>query len=71
MKKIFNFLIVLFLACSIESAEMFKFSYNDILDLPVYFISPKNINQKTRLVVVMHGRKRNGEEYRDQWDRKG
>ncbi|MDB2411640.1 hypothetical protein N9W64_04195 [Gammaproteobacteria bacterium] len=67
MKKIFNFLIVLFLACSIESAEMFKFSYNDILDLPVYFISPKNINQKTRLVVVMHGRKRNGEEYRDQW----
>ena len=67
MKKIFNFLIVLFLACSIESTEMFKFSYNDVLDLPVYFISPKNINQKTRLVVVMHGRKRNGEEYRDQW----
>ena len=46
---------------------MFKFSFNDVLDLPVYFISPKNINQKTRLVVVMHGRKRNGEEYRDQW----
>ena len=36
-------------------------------NLPVYYATPKKINKATRLVVVMHGRKRNAEEYRDQW----
>jgi poly(3-hydroxybutyrate) depolymerase len=28
---------------------------------------PNKINAETRLIVVMHGRKRNAEDYRDQW----
>ena len=35
--------------------------------LPTYVAKPNNINAETRLIVVMHGRKRNAEEYRDQW----
>ncbi len=35
--------------------------------LPVYVAKPNKINSATRLVIVMHGRKRNAEEYRDQW----
>ncbi len=36
-------------------------------NLKVYYAKPPKINKATRLVVVMHGRKRNAEEYRDQW----
>ena len=36
-------------------------------EINLYFAKPKYVNKKTRLVVVMHGRKRNAEEYRDQW----
>ena len=35
--------------------------------LPVFYAAPKKINKQTRLVVIMHGRKRNAEEYRDHW----
>ena len=35
--------------------------------LPVFVAKPNKINKLTRLVIVMHGRKRNAEEYRDQW----
>ena len=35
--------------------------------LPAYVAKPNKINAATRLVIVMHGRKRNAEEYRDQW----
>ena len=35
--------------------------------LPTYVAKPNKINAATRLVIVMHGRKRNAEEYRDQW----
>jgi len=36
-------------------------------EIPVYISKPNIVDNKTRLVVVMHGRKRNGEEYRNQW----
>ena len=47
--------------------EQYKFTNWDGVDLPVFVAKPGNVNKATRLVVVMHGRKRNAEEYRDQW----
>jgi len=47
--------------------EQYKFINWDGVDLPVFVAKPGKINKATRLVVVMHGRKRNAEEYRDQW----
>ena len=66
-KFIFTFLIT-----SIAwnaSAESLEYKFEDWSGsfLPTYVAKPNKINAKTRLVVVMHGRKRNAEEYRDQW----
>ena len=47
--------------------EQYKFTNWDGVDLPVFVAKPSKVNKATRLVVVMHGRKRNAEEYRDQW----
>lgn len=51
------------------SAESLEYKFEDWSGsfLPTYVAKPNKINAKTRLVVVMHGRKRNAEEYRDQW----
>ena len=45
----------------------YQFENWDGAKLPVFVAKPNKINKLTRLVVVMHGRKRNAEEYRDQW----
>ena len=47
--------------------EKYEFSNWSGPNLPVFVASPNKINKSTRLVIVMHGRKRNAEEYRDQW----
>jgi hypothetical protein len=47
--------------------EQYKFTKWDGVELPVFVAKPNKVNKETRLVVVMHGRKRNAEEYRDQW----
>ena len=39
--------------------EQYKFTNWDGVDLPVFVAKPGKINKATRLVVVMHGRKRN------------
>ena len=50
-------------------ANELKYEFSDWsgVALPVFITKPKKINKSTRLVMVMHGRKRNAEEYRDQW----
>ena len=52
---------------ALADATSYKFSTWAGPELPIFFASPSKINKATRLVVVMHGRKRNAEEYRDQW----
>ena len=47
--------------------EQYKFTNWDGVELPIFYAKPSKINKSTRLVIVMHGRKRNAEEYRDQW----
>ena len=66
-KFIFTFLFA-FIAWHIN-AESLEYKFEDWSGsfLPTYVAKPNKINAKTRLVVVMHGRKRNAEEYRDQW----
>ena len=51
------------------SADSPKYEFDDWAgtSLPIYVAKPNRIDTATRLVVVMHGRKRNAEEYRDQW----
>jgi hypothetical protein len=66
MKKLL-ILIALFPLAIIADEDVFNFSTASILDVPVFYVVPKRINKDTRLVLVMHGRKRNAEEYRDQW----
>ena len=66
MKKLL--VLVTFIPFIISADEdVFSFSIDSIKDISVFYFTPKSINKDTRLVVVMHGRKRNGEEYRDQW----
>lgn len=65
----FNLLAILFLTLCVNAQGVGKFNFTSSANvtIPVYFASPEVINIKTRLVVVMHGRKRNAETYRDQW----
>ena len=66
MKKLL--VLVAFIPFIISADEdVFNFSTVSIKDISVFYVTPKRIDKDTRLVVVMHGRKRNGEEYRDQW----
>ena len=66
MKKLL-ILLTLFPFAIFADEDVFNFSTASILDVPVFFFFFNRINKDTRLVVVMHGRKRNAEEYRDQW----
>ena len=66
MKKLL-ILLALFPFAIFADEDVFNFSTASILDVPVFYVTPNRINKDTRLVVVMHGRKRNAEEYRDQW----
>jgi|TARA_B110000967_G_scaffold10170_1_gene10105 poly(3-hydroxybutyrate) depolymerase len=72
MIKFNKHIFVLALLACISSYAMadttsYKFSKWAGSELPVFFASPTKITKATRLVVVMHGRKRNAAEYRDQW----
>jgi len=68
MYKFFlTFLLTFFTLDGDAATEDYKFENWFGPSLPIYVAKPKKINKSTRLVVVMHGRKRNAEEYRDQW----
>ena len=67
MKKIVTLFLIYFLAYEIKGDEMFYYSNNTFAKIPVFFAGPERVDKNTRLVVVMHGRKRNAEEYRNQW----
>ena len=36
-------------------------------EIPIWYYLPEKVTSTTKIVFVMHGVKRNGEEYRDQW----
>ncbi|MDB9967121.1 hypothetical protein OAE17_00380 [Gammaproteobacteria bacterium] len=67
MKKTITLFLIYFLAYEIKGDEMFYYSNDAFSGIPVFFTGPERVDKNTRLVVVMHGRKRNAEEYRDQW----
>ena len=68
MYKFFLTFLFVFIALDGDAAtEDYKFENWSGPSLPIYVAKPNKINKSTRLVVVMHGRKRNAEEYRDQW----
>ena len=68
MYKFFLTFLFAFIALDGDAAtEDYKFEKWSGPSLPIYVAKPNKINKSTRLVVVMHGRKRNAEEYRDQW----
>ena len=68
MYKFFLTFLFAFVAFDGDAAtEDYKFEKWSGPSLPIYVAKPNKINKSTRLVVVMHGRKRNAEEYRDQW----
>ena len=68
MKKLLllNILFISSFHLLAQEKGMYEFTDNGT-SLSVYYALPEKITPSTRLVVVMHGRKRNGEEYRDQW----
>ncbi|MDA9668016.1 hypothetical protein N9T74_00140 [Pseudomonadota bacterium] len=67
MKKTVALFLIYFLAYEIKGDEMFYYSNNAFKEIPVFYTGPERVDKNTRLVVVMHGRKRNAEEYRNQW----
>ena len=66
-----NLLFFVLIFCFFQTLKADQGSYTftswDGPKLNVFFASPKRVNADTRLVAVMHGRKRNAKEYRDQW----
>jgi poly(3-hydroxybutyrate) depolymerase len=66
-----NLFFLVLISCFSQSAKADQGSYTfkswDGPKLNVFYTSPERVNSDTRLVTVMHGRKRNAEEYRDQW----
>tara|TARA_B100000945_G_scaffold320485_1_gene330684 strand:- start:1693 stop:2550 length:858 start_codon:yes stop_codon:yes gene_type:complete len=66
MKKIYFLLILFSLSAESKNENSFVFQFKSF-EIPVFFTAPAKISNKTRIVVVMHGRKRNAEEYRNQW----
>ena len=70
MTKLFLISLLLYLSLGVFSQDKGVYQYqiqSTVTDLNIFYSAPKIVNQQTRLVVVMHGRKRNGEEYRNQW----
>ena len=67
MKKTVALFLIYFLAYEIKGDEMFYYSNDAFNEIQVFFTGPERVDKNTRLVVVMHGRKRNAEEYRNQW----
>jgi hypothetical protein len=72
MNKFFLCFYLIFPFMGLEAQELgsFDFALKNNAKIEVFYSLPKTINSDTRLVMVMHGRKRNGEEYRDQWVKK-
>ena len=68
MYKYYLIFFLTFASSEIKAESLdYKFSNWSGEPISVYVTKPKKINSSTRLVVVMHGRKRNAEEYRNQW----
>jgi len=68
MKNLFFLVLISCLSQNLKANQgSFIFESWDGPSLNVFFSSPRKINAATRLVVVMHGKKRNAEEYRNQW----
>ena len=69
MNKFTASLFFILFSWELSSKEILKYNFKNWSGspLPVFVAKPENINANTRLVIVMHGRKRNAEEYRDQW----
>lgn len=70
-----NFMLsVLLTACADKKLQpgtgMFEFSDPDVrsgLSIPIFFYLPQTVTDSTRILFVIHGNKRNGQTYRDQW----
>ncbi len=71
MNIFFTALLFIFFSWELSSQEIQKYEFKNWSGspLPVFVAKPKRMNANTRLVIVMHGRKRNAEEYRDQWNK--
>ena len=68
MYKYYLIFFLAFTSSEIKPKSLnYEFSNWSGKPLSLYVTKPKRINSQTRLVVVMHGRKRDAEEYRDQW----
>lgn len=68
MRNLFFLALICCLSQSVKADQNnFLFKFWEGPSLNVFYASPKKINANTRLVVVMHGRKRNAKEYRNQW----
>ena len=70
MTKLFLISLLLYLSLGVFSQDKGVYQYqiqSTAADLNIFYSAPKTVNDQTRLVLVMHGRKRNGEEYRNQW----
>ena len=67
IKTLIFFVLLAFALSTMAENGFYKVEKVDAEEINLYFAKPKYVNKKTRLVVVMHGRKRNAEEYRDQW----
>ena len=67
MKLVLLIFLMFVVDLNASSIGVYKFNDWDGPEINVFYAHPEVLNDKTRLVIVMHGRKRNAEQYRNQW----
>ena len=69
MKLVLLIFFMLVVDLNASSVGVYTFKEWDGPKINVFYAHPEVLNDKTRLVIVMHGRKRNAEQYRESMDR--
>ena len=69
MKYFAQLLLLLVLPIYVSSLEIKQttFAYWDKPDVEIFYITPKEINEDTKVIFVIHGNSRNAEDYLSAW----
>ena len=69
MKNFVQLFLLLVLPIYLSSSEIKQvtFAYWDKPDVEIFYITPEQINEDTKVIFVIHGNSRNAEDYLSAW----
>ena len=69
MKNFVQLFLLLVLPIYVSSSEIKQatFAYWDKPDVEIFYITPEEINEDTKVLFVIHGNSRNAEDYLSAW----